>query len=308
MRRDYEKPEWKRKYAQYIFKDKDMQGDDVDDELSLKAPRKGLLLQQTYSLMAHLEMMKPFYSAMKHVYLMADDDEGFELGICLVLKPLILNGKVFPVLIRADRNNASQMQDKRSWAEQVLRKHGVAFSGEGKTTLSMREQRELAQKYWAATIENQLHISGSGRSEWLVHPFPKSQHSIQLKPLIGVADDQWAEVSENLFDSSTQGVDNYFQMIRRRINVLERPITSATNGNRWNGYASYNPKWSVMLVEILRVYNNYVITDSKKLKNKGISTEPLTPAQKLGFADDICSIKDILSFSIAKKQIEKLKS
>lgn len=44
------------------------------------------------------------------------------------------------------------------------------------------------------------------------------------------------------FSSSTQGVDNYFQMIRRRINLLERPITSATNGNRWNGYASYNPK------------------------------------------------------------------
>jgi hypothetical protein len=86
-------------------------------------------------------------------------------------------------------------------------------------------------------------------------------------------------------------------MTRRRINVLERPITSATNGNRWNGYASYNPKWSVMLVEILLVYNNYVMTDSKELKNKGINTEPLTPAQKLGLADKQHSIQDILSFS-----------
>ena len=45
-------------------------------------------------------------------------------------------------------------------------------------------------------------------------------------------------------------------MIRRRINMLERPITSATNGLRWNSYAAYNPKWAAMLVEIFRVYNN----------------------------------------------------
>ncbi|MGR5554628.1 exonuclease domain-containing protein [Vibrio alfacsensis] len=297
MRRDHEKPEWKRKYAQYVFSELDIQGDDVADELSLRAPTKGLLLQQTFSLMAHLEMMKPFYSAMAHACLVADDDEGFELGICLVLRELIKGGKLFPILIRADRNNASQMQDKRSWAEQILRKHGIEFSGKGKQKLSSSERRELAQKYWAATIENQLHTSGNSRSEWLVHPFPKSQHSIQLKPLVNTSEDQWVEVAENIYDSSTQGVDNYFQMIRRRINVLERPITSATNGHKWNGYASYNPKWSVMLVEILRVYNNYVITDSKKLKNKGIAKGALTPAQKIGIANRAYKINDILKFT-----------
>ena len=300
MRRDAEKPEWKRRHAQYVLKDREVQGDDVNDELSLKAPQKGLLVQQTYSLMAHLEQMKPFYDAIDCAYLMADDDEGFELGICLVLKELIENQKIYPVLIRADRNNASQMQDKRSW-EQVLRKHGVEFSGIGKDNLTLEEKRELAQKYWAANLEQQLHNAGQSRSEWLVHPFPKSQHSIQLKPLVGVNKDQWLDVAESLFDSSTQGVDNYFQMIRRRINVLERPITSATNGHRWNGYASYNPKWSVMLVEILRVYNNYIITDSKKLKNKGSKQEPLTPAQKLGLAKKRYSIQDILSFSAFKE-------
>ncbi|WP_172560610.1 hypothetical protein [Vibrio parahaemolyticus] len=142
-----------------------------------------------------------------------------------------------------------------------------------------------------------MYTSGNSRSEWLVHPFPKSQHSIQIKPLVGVDDAQRLEVAENLSDRSTQGVDNYFQMILRRINVLERPMTSATNGNRWNGYASYNPKWFVMLVEILRAYNNYVMTDAKKLKNKSSSKKPLASAQKLGLADKPYSIQDILSFS-----------
>lgn len=56
-----------------------------------------------------------------------------------------------------------------------------------------------------------------------------------------------------------------------------------------------------MLVEILRAYNNYVMTDSKKLKNKGSSRKPLTPAQKLRLADRSHSIQDILSFSAFKE-------
>ena len=79
--------------------------------------------------------------------------------------------------------------------------------------------------------------------------------------------------------------------------MLERPITSATNGLRWNSYAAYNPKWAAMLVEIFRVYNNYVHTDAKTLKNKKSRVPPTTPAQKIGFASKVYSVDDILSFS-----------
>lgn len=40
-----------------------------------------------------------------------------------------------------------------------------------------------------------------------------------------------------------------------------------------------------MLLEIRRVYNNYVLTDSKKLRNKVVKTKHRTPAQKLGIAE-----------------------
>lgn len=62
---------------------------------------------------------KDYYRAATKVNLFADDDEGFELGICLVLKDLLRQGKIYPVLIRAERNNASQMQDKRAWCVYV---------------------------------------------------------------------------------------------------------------------------------------------------------------------------------------------
>lgn len=88
-------------------------------------------------------------------------------------------------------------------------------------------------------------------------------------------------------------------MLRRRLNMTERPITTATNSQRWNGYAAYNPKWMTMLIEMLRVYNNYVLTDEKTLRNKGVKfLTPMTPAQKLGIAEQRYTVKDIINFSL----------
>jgi DNA polymerase III epsilon subunit len=296
-RKDYDKPVYERLYSQYIVSDIDVESDDVEDALALKTPSKHLLVQQTYSLMAHLEIMKPFYDTCAHVDLFADDDEGFELGIGLVLKELNQERKIYPVLIRADRNNASQMQDRRSWSEQVLRDEGFTEKEIKDAQYDPERLRALNQKYWAAALHDRNENIGSGKSEWLVHPFPKYRQTMEIKPLIQPDGDVTEQTTDSLLDVSTYGVDNYFQMIRRRINMLERPITSATNGLRWNGYAAYNPKWAAMLVEVFRVYNNYVHTDAKKLKNKKSKAPPTTPAQKIGFASKGYSVDDILSFS-----------
>lgn len=260
-------------------------------------------MQQTYSLMAHLEVIKQYVNEARYTRLFADADEGFELGIGLVMKEQIAASKLYPVLVKAERNNASQMQDKRAWSEQVLLKHGITMSDIKRAKVDREKLAQISQQYWAAEMHKRTIESGSAKSEWLVHPFPKSRHSVQVKPLVGFhgAISVSQTLSENLLDVSTYGVDNYFQMIRRRINMFERPITSATNSKRWNGYASYNPKWAVMIIEILRVYNNYVLTDEKSLKNKGLYQEATTPAQKLGITDKKYTIEDILDFTVASK-------
>ncbi|WP_394173405.1 exonuclease domain-containing protein [Thalassotalea litorea] len=297
-RKESFKPIHERIYSQYVVSDSDVESDDVEDALPLKAPSKHLLVQQTYSLMAHLAQVKKFYDSANHVDLFADDDEGFELGICLTLNKLIKSGKVYPVLIRADRNNASQMQDRRTWSEQVLIEEGFSELEIKNAQNNQDDLNKLAHKYFSASLIQRNENIGNSKSEWLVHPFPKYRQTMDIKPLVLPDGEISQELSESLSDVSTHGVDNFFQMIRRRINMLERPITSATNGLRWNGYASYNPKWAAMLIEIFRVYSNYVLTDKKTLMNKKSKRTPKTPAQKLGLADAGYSIGDILSFSV----------
>lgn len=313
--KDSEKQEWRKKYARYVVSNDEIDADDDGDTLETHIPQSGMLVKQTYSAMAHLEMMKPFYDAIEHASLYADDDSGFELSIALVLKDLIRSGKVFPVLVREEKSNASSLQDsttrnktrKELFKEQNLSLDSLkGLKGEN----YKKEVARLTKEFWIAKANS----GQSGKSEWLVHPFPSANRVLEVKPLVNVFADadhsMWQPVSGNgVFEVSTKGVDNHFQSIRRRINMLERPVTSATNYHRWNGYASYNPKWSVKLVEIFRVFMNYVHTDATKLEKSGMSQKSIrekesTPAKRLGLVDKNFSMKDILEFSSANETIK----
>lgn len=59
-----------------------------------------------------------------------------------------------------------------------------------------------------------------------------------------------------------------------------------------------------MQLEILRVYNNYVLDDEKTLKNKSVNKKALIPAQKIGFVIRKYTVNDILDFTVAKQVID----
>ncbi|HCG5954542.1 TPA: hypothetical protein NJ081_002997 [Vibrio parahaemolyticus] len=313
--KDQEKQDWRKKYARYVVSNDEIDIDDDGDTLETHIPQSGILVKQTYSAMAHLEMMKPFYTAMEHASLYADDDSGFELSIALVLKDLIKSEKVFPVLVREEKNNASSLQDSatRSKTRKALFKEQNLSLDSLKGLTGEEYKKEVARltkEFWISKATSRQ----SEKSEWLVHPFPSANRILEVKPLVNVFADaehsMWQPVSGNgVFEVSTKGVDNHFQSIRRRINMLERPVTSATNYHRWNGYASYNPKWSVKLVEIFRVFMNYVHTDATKLEKNGMSQKSIrenesTPAKRLELVDKNFTMKEILEFSAAKEIID----
>jgi hypothetical protein len=88
--------------------------------------------------------------------------------------------------------------------------------------------------------------------------------------------------------------------------MMERPIKTSSKSNEktidllWNGYASYNPKHLSLLIDIFRVYHNYILTDEKNNIKHGYNRKALTPAQKLGLVDNAFSIYDLIEFTPAK--------
>jgi hypothetical protein len=71
--------------------------------------------------------------------------------------------------------------------------------------------------------------------------------------------------------ASLHAVDAFFQKVRRRISLLERPIHSSANAGRvWNGYAAYNPATVQKLLDIFRVVHNFI--DKRQTKQGGIKS------------------------------------
>jgi len=132
---------------------------------------------------------------------------------------------------------------------------------------------------------------GKWRDRWVQHPMPNMGEAEKsmcwLTPHTEFDEDHVAMLYNK---ASLHSVDAFFEKIRRRISMFERPVHSASaDGRTWSGYAAYNPGQAVKLLEIFRVVHNYIDTR----KTKGVLT---TPAMRIGLAQAPIDYGDVIYF------------
>lgn len=130
---------------------------------------------------------------------------------------------------------------------------------------------------------------GKWQDRWLDHPFPTMSEPEKavayLTDLGGYDMDHQAWLYNKV---SLQGVDSFFNQVRRRLSLLERPIHSKSNKGRiWNGYSPYNPGNVAKILDIMRTVHNYILTGK----------DGKTPAVRLGLAQASLDYEDIIYFS-----------
>jgi len=86
--------------------------------------------------------------------------------------------------------------------------------------------------------------------------------------------------------ASVAQVDNVFQLTRRFLSALERPIDTASGRWQqvWYGYAPYNPDMVRKYLDVFRAVNNFIHT----------GVDGATPAMRLGFASKPLDYADLL--------------
>lgn len=157
---------------------------------------------------------------------------------------------------------------------------------------------------------NGYFYSGKFKDKWFWYPAPlKNEPQKAVSWLTDTGDRSYANfhLSKLMLRASLFGVDRYFMQVRRRISLLERPMSSSSaSGRKWFGYSPYNPLHAVKLLEIFRVFHNYVhaTTNAKRriLQEGEVKRRPgeiqhkyLTPAMRLGLMDRPVSIDEVLS-------------
>ena len=88
--------------------------------------------------------------------------------------------------------------------------------------------------------------------------------------------------------ATLRALDRYFMQVRRKINILERPIHSASaSGRAWHGYNAYSPRVVAEMLDIFRVVYNFHLRGQ----------DGKTPAQRLGLAERPMSLAELCANS-----------
>lgn len=68
------------------------------------------------------------------------------------------------------------------------------------------------------------------------------------------------ELAKLMLQMNDHSSNAFIQQIRRRLNILERPLVTARGEGKSYIYANFNPKYAQMTVTILRTYYNFHMT------------------------------------------------
>ena len=136
-------------------------------------------------------------------------------------------------------------------------------------------------------MKSHLVEEGKWKDRWALYPIPSAgEVEKRFSHMTSMAHDDVHEKARIGEHCSMLKVDNLMQVVRHRLTMLERPISSpASAGRKWYGRAPYNPYRPIQLLEILRTYFNYCDMGDKKR---------VTPAMRNGLAEGIVDLRKIL--------------
>jgi len=163
----------------------------------------------------------------------------------------------------------------------------------GQSTRDLADFRASSAAYEPLTDHDLRHIVikdrleelvdiGKWNDRWLFYPFPDmSEPEKAICWLTDLQDRSYdTDHIASLYSKATiHGIDRFFMQVRRRLSLLERPISSSSSeGRKWYGYSAYNPAMVGKLLDIFRVFYNYVeLGNDKKTPAMSADSAPSRP-------------------------------
>ena len=252
---------------------------EISEELdnTLRLPSNGMQVHSEYTLYAHFELLRALFAGIEKVRFFLDQDSGMRAACLATFRREIKERTVDAFYVRIAKGKT--IDAKRRLV--------------GDARKRFREERERLPNLSESQVKLRLikqqlanmKEHGKWLDRWLVHPFPNmSEPEKSVCYLTDMGDYDQDHLAWLYNKATLHGVDRFLMQIRRRISMLERPIPSASSGRCvWHGYSPYNPAIITKLLDIFRVYYDYILKGKDKR----------TPAQRLGPADEGVTIEDL---------------
>ena len=251
---------------------------DLEGEFAPVRSAKGAMVRENYSLFAHVLRLRRWIDRAPHVQISLDREPNLDRAILLAYSDRVRNGTLdaFHVAI-SKRVSVQKKKVAIAKAEndlQELRDANPEMEDRDLIYAEIARQRRLVEKL----PRNQ---------RWIRHPMPTmNEPERAIMCLTDMAERPEAQMVWGFARAGLRSIDRYFMQVRRKISVLERPISvNEGSAHSWYGYNAYSPLVAQQLLDIFRVVYNYHL----------VGKDGKTPAQRLGLAAKACSLADILA-------------
>lgn len=266
-------------YAQALMRE-DIESPDTPSPTT-RLPEYGMQTHGEYTMYGHFFFLKSLLGNVEKWRFFLDQDSGLRAA-CLAAFSNEIKARtadVFYVRITKDLT-VDEKRQKYKEAQFRFAQRQIKYP-----EMKSQEIKLLLIKEGIASMKSH----GKWRDRWLEHPAPSMSEPEKSVAYLSDLNDYNQDHLAWLYNkASLHGVDSYFNQIRRRLSLLERPIHSKSNNGRiWNGYSPYDPGNVIKLLEIMRTVHNFIL----------LGQDGKTPAQRLGLAQAPITYEDIIYFS-----------
>ncbi|PWC77146.1 hypothetical protein TSH64_21950 [Azospirillum sp. TSH64] len=258
-------------------------------------PERGMQVHAEYGLYGHFLYLRHLLHGARKVRFFLDQDAGMKQACFAAFHDGVRDrwADAFFVAIAKDRT----VDEKRTATAEATKRLEQALTARGlnpaKATptevrrVKVAVMRERIQAITDASPEERGRLDG----KWVDHPFPTMAEPEKkvalLTDLNGYDDDDLDRLAHLFNRASLHAIDRFFMLVRRRLRLLERPISPTRRARRvWHGYAPYDPAMVGKCLDIFRVWYNWCFTGE----------DGLTPAERLGVAKGKVRMEDIVYF------------
>ena len=266
-------------YAAALMRD-DIESPDAPSPVE-RLPEYGMQTHGEYTMYGHFFFLKRLLGNVQKWRFFIDQDPGLRAACLSAFREKIRGRTADALYVRITKDiTVDEKRQKYNEAKMLFVQAEVAHPN-----MKPQEVKLLLIKERLACMTPH----GKWQDRWLDHPFPTMSEPEKAVAFLTDLGDYDEEHKVWLYNkASMHGVDSFFNQVRRRLSLLERPIHSKSNNGRiWNGYSPYNPGNVAKVLDIMRTVHNYILT----------GRDGKTPTVRLGLAQAPLDYEDIIYFS-----------
>lgn len=251
-------------------------------DVTTKLPQQGFQVHAEYTLYGHFLLLKQLFCNVEKVRFFLDQESGIRAACLSAFQQEVKEKRCDAFYVRINKNlTVNEKRRLRAECKRKIDKLKRDYPGLSHAELELLMIKERMQDLTAI---------GKWQDKWLSHPLPSmSEPEKAVCWLTDLNDHAYDEdhLARLYKMASLHAIDRFFMQARRRLSLIERPISSASNSHRkWHGYNAYRPENIIKILDIFRVFYNYV----------GVGEDGQTPAMRLGLSKGGVGIEDIIYY------------